>query len=161
MDSAHHSRRLPARAARRHPRSTVAGVLASAALLLQSANAHYARAEDSAVYPVAGRFGLAAHKRGNSLETAKSVVNDPVKECADAGRWFDFRGSTRLDHFTATPLTFQLRMAKFTPPDTYYLIEGEGIGDSFILHKTSDTAIDIVMTDGGNMFIQLWMVKCG
>src|SRR5215470_1688539 len=146
MDSAQQSRKRPARAARILPIGTVAGMLASAALLLQTASARYARAEDSAVYPVAGRSGLAAHKRGNSLETATSVVNDPIKECTDAGRWFDFRGSTRLDHFTANPLTFQLRMAKFTPPDTYYLIEGEGIGDSFILHKTSDTAIDIVMT---------------
>jgi hypothetical protein len=89
------------------------------------------------------------------------VVNDPVKECADAGRWFDFRGSTRLDPFTATPLTFRLRTAKFTPPSTYYLVEGGSIGDSFILHKASDTAIDIVMTDGDNLFIQLRMVKCG
>ena len=118
-------------------------------------------AEDGALYPVSGRFGLAAHKHGPSLEAAQSVLNDPGKECGDGGRWFDFRGGIRVDHFTGAPLTFRLQQARFTPPDTYYLVEGGGIGDSFILHKASDTAIDIVMTDGANLFIQLWMVKCG
>jgi len=117
-------------------------------------------AVEQATYPVTGRYGLAAHKRGPSLEDAKSVVDNISKECADAGRWFDFKGDIRLDHFTGSQLTFKLQQAKFTPPDTYYLVEGAGIGDSFILHRLDDKQIDIVMTDGSNLFIQLWMVKC-
>src|SRR5207302_842528 len=78
-------------------------------------------------YPLSGRYGLAAHKQGPSLEEAKAVLDSPAKECADAGRWFEFKGNTRLDHFTGNVLTFKLRQSKFTPPNTYYLIEGESV----------------------------------
>jgi hypothetical protein len=111
-------------------------------------------------YPLTGRYGLAAHKQGPSLEEAKAVLDNPAKECADPGRWFEFRGNARLDHFTGDVLTFKLRQSKFTPPDTYYLIEGESVGDAFILHKTDADTIDVVLTNGSNLFIQLWMVKC-
>jgi hypothetical protein len=111
-------------------------------------------------YPLAGRYGLAAHKQGRSLEDAKAVLDSPAKECADGGRWFEFNGNTRLDHFTGNVLTFKLRQSKFTPPNTYYLIEGESVGDAFVLHKIDDKTIDLVLTNGSDLFIQLWMVKC-
>jgi hypothetical protein len=111
-------------------------------------------------YPLTGRYGLAEHKQGPSLEDAKAALDSPAKECADSGRWFEFQGNTRLDHFTGNVLTFKLRQSKFTPPNTYYLIEGKGVGDAFILHKLDDKMIDIVLTNGSDLFIQLWMVKC-
>jgi hypothetical protein len=111
-------------------------------------------------YPLTGRYGLAAHKQGPSLEAAKAVLDSPAKECADGGRWFEFQGNARLDHFTGNVLTFKLRQSKFTPPNTYYLIEGEGVGDAFILHKLDDKMIDVVLTNGSDLFIQLWMVRC-
>ena len=111
-------------------------------------------------YPLTGRYGLAAHKQGPSLEAAKAVLDSPAKECADGGRWFEFQGNARLDHFTGSVLTFKLRQSKFTPPNTYYLIEGEGVGDAFILHKLDDKMIDVVLTNGSDLFIQLWLVRC-
>jgi hypothetical protein len=111
-------------------------------------------------YPLTGRYGLAAHKQGPSLEAAKAVLDSPTKECADGGRWFEFQGNARLDHFTGNVLTFKLRQSKFTPPNTYYLIEGEGVGDAFILHKLDDKMIDVVLTNGSDLFIQLWLVRC-
>lgn len=119
------------------------------------------RAAEPPSYPIGGRYGLAAHKRGPSLEAAKDVIDDATRECTDTGRWFDFKGNVRVDHFTGRPLTFTLKHVQFTPPDTYYLVEGERIGDSFILHKSSEAMIDIVMTDGASVYIQLWMVNCG
>jgi hypothetical protein len=112
------------------------------------------------VYPLSGRYGLAAHKQGPSLEGVKAVLDSPAKECGDAGRWFEFKGNTRLDHFTGNLLTFKLLQSKFTPPNTYYLIEGKGVGDAFILHKLDDRTIDVVLTNGSDLFIQLWMVRC-
>lgn len=111
-------------------------------------------------YPLSGRYGLAAHKQGPSLEAAKAVLDDPAKECADPGRWFEFKDDTRLDHFTGNVLTFKLRQAKFSPPNTYYLFEGKDVGDAFILHKLDEKTIDIVLTNGSDLFIQLWMVRC-
>ncbi len=111
-------------------------------------------------YPLTGRYGLAAHKQGPSLEDAKAVLDSPAKECGDGGRWFEFQGDTRLDHFTGNVLTFKLRQSKFTPPNTYYLVEGNDVGDAFILHKLDDKMIDVVLTNGSDLFIQLWMVRC-
>jgi hypothetical protein len=113
-----------------------------------------------ATYPLTGRYGLAAHKQGPNLEDAKAVLDNPVKECGDRGRWFEFKDSTRLDHFTGNVLTFNLRESKFTPPNTYYLIEGESVGDAFILHKIDDKTIDVILTNGTDLVIQLWMIKC-
>jgi len=111
-------------------------------------------------YPLTGRYGLAAHKQGRSLEDAKPVLDSPAKECTDSGRWFEFKGNTRLDHFTGNILAFTLRQSKFTPPNTYYLVEGDSVGDAFILHKLDDQTIDVVLTNGSDLFIQLWMVRC-
>jgi len=51
-------------------------------------------------------------------------------------------------------------LSRVTPPNTYYLIEGKGVGDAFILHKLDDNMIDVVLTNGSDLFIQLWMVRC-
>ena len=51
-------------------------------------------------------------------------------------------------------------LSRVTPPNTYYLIEGNDVGDALILHKLDDNMIDVVLTNGSDLFIQLWMVRC-
>src|SRR5260370_15008884 len=70
-------------------------------------------------YPLTGRYGLAAHKQGPSLEDAKAVLDTPAKECADGGRGFEFQGDTRLDHFSGNRLAVMLRQPKLSPPNTH------------------------------------------
>ena len=135
-------------------------VVGDACVVLMGILVPFAAAAREPSYPLTGRYGLAAHKQGSSLENAKAVLDSPAKECTDRGRWLEFSGNTRLDHFTGNVLTFKLRQSKFTPPNTYYLVEGEGVGDAFILHKIDDKMIDVVLTNGTDLFIQLWMVRC-
>jgi hypothetical protein len=164
---AHEQIYLGARDRRRHGSKTSCmrnrrRAMGAAAILCVASSAVWpgTAAAREPTYPLTGRYGLAAHKQGPSLEDAKAVLDTPAKECGDGGRWFEFQGDTRLDHFTGNVLTFTLRQSKFTPPNTYYLIEGEGVGDAFILHKLDDKMIDVVLTNGSDLFIQLWMVRC-
>ena len=159
---------MSARARRWHPKRKTTGCMtnryrafgAAGLWLASSVLSSPAIAAGEPTYPLSGRYGLAAHKQGPSLEAAKAVLDDPAKECADPGRWFEFKDDTRLDHFTGNVLTFKLRQSKFTPPNTYYLFEGKDVGDAFILHKLDEKTIDIVLTNGSDLFIQLWMVRC-